>query len=154
MESLSTTILVQRPYYPSILVVPEQESRGMERERDSSGLRLGPLSQGDIPSLMNEADQDSLFRNDLFATTCRKIRNRNEAMVIRDISLLIVPSAQTLAIYGATHLNYLIESVNEGWKRAMPFYSPRPQPDYSVGFGRATFKPIISKSLSLSLVQL
>jgi hypothetical protein len=83
--------------------------------------------------------QDSLFRNDLFATTCRKIRNRNEAMVIRDISLLIVPSAQTLATYGATHLNYLIESVNEGWKRAMPFYGPRPQPDYSVGFGRSAF---------------
>jgi hypothetical protein len=60
-------------------------------------------------------------------------------MVIRDISLLIVPSAQTLATYGATHLNHLIESVNEGWKRAMPFYGPRPQPDYSIGFGRSAF---------------
>jgi hypothetical protein len=33
----------------------------------------------------------------------------------------------------------LIESVNEGWKRAMPFYSPRPQPDYSIGFERSAF---------------
>jgi hypothetical protein len=53
--------------------------------------------------------------------------------------LLVVPSAQTLAIYGATHLNYLIESVNKGWKRATPFYSPRLQPDYFVGFRRAAF---------------
>ncbi|KAG4419338.1 hypothetical protein IFR04_007486 [Cadophora malorum] len=83
--------------------------------------------------------QNSLFRNDLFDTTCRKIRNRNETMVIRDISLLIVPSAQTLATYGATHLDLLIESVNEGWNSAIPFYGPRPQPDYSVGFGRSAF---------------
>jgi hypothetical protein len=83
--------------------------------------------------------QDSLFRDDLFATTCRNIRNRNEAMVIRDISLLIVPSAQTRATYGATHLRHLIESVNEGWNCAIPVYGPRPQPDYSLGFGRAAF---------------
>lgn len=60
-------------------------------------------------------------------------------MVIRDISLLIVPSAQTLATYGATHLGPLVESVNEGWNSAIPFYGPRPQPDYSVGFGRSAF---------------
>jgi hypothetical protein len=33
----------------------------------------------------------------------------------------------------------LIESVNEGWNCAEPFYGPRPQPDYSVGFGRSAF---------------
>jgi hypothetical protein len=83
--------------------------------------------------------QNSLFRDDLFKTTCRKIRNRNESMVVRDISQLIVPSAQTLATYGATNLDHLIESVNEGWNCAEPFYGPRPQPDYSVGFGRSAF---------------
>ncbi|KAI0908887.1 hypothetical protein F4823DRAFT_465847 [Ustulina deusta] len=83
--------------------------------------------------------QNSLFRDDLFDTTCRKIRNRNESMVVRDISQLIIPSAQTLATYGATNLDHLIESVNEGWNCAEPFYGPRPQPDYSVGFGRSAF---------------
>jgi hypothetical protein len=58
--------------------------------------------------------KDSLFRDDLFEEACEVIRNRNETRVIRDVSLLIVPSAQTLAIYGATHLKILIESVNEG----------------------------------------
>jgi hypothetical protein len=70
--------------------------------------------------------QNSLFRDDLFKTTCRKIRNRNESMVVRDISQLIVPFAQTLATYGATNLDYLIESVNEGWNSAEPFCGPRP----------------------------
>lgn len=83
--------------------------------------------------------RDSLFRDDLFDKTCENIRNRNEAMVIRDISSLIVPSAKTLATYGATHLNHLYECVNEGWNSAVPFHGTRPQPDYSVGFGRSAF---------------
>jgi hypothetical protein len=83
--------------------------------------------------------QNSLFRDDLFDITCRKVRNRNESMVVRDISQLITPSAQTLATYSATNLDHLIESVNEGWNCAEPFYGPRPQPDYSVGFGRSAF---------------
>ena len=86
-----------------------------------------------------DVPQDSLFRDDLFEQTCQNIRTRNEAMVIRDIGLLIVPSAQTLAIYGATHLNHLYESVNEGWNSAITFLGTRPQPDYSVGFRRSAF---------------
>ncbi|TGO62214.1 hypothetical protein BCON_0021g00270 [Botryotinia convoluta] len=83
--------------------------------------------------------QDTLFRDDLFEETCESIRARNETMVVRDISPLICPSAQVLRIYGAKHLKPLHESVNEGWNSAIPFYGPRPQPDYSVGFGRSAF---------------
>jgi hypothetical protein len=82
---------------------------------------------------------DSLFRDDLFEQTCDSIRARNEAMVVRDISPLICPSAQVLRIYGGKHLYPLNESVNEGWNSAISYYGPRPQPDYSVGFGRAAF---------------
>ena len=57
-------------------------------------------------------------------------------MIIRDISQLIVPSAQTLAAYGATHLNSLVD---EGWNSARSFYGSRPQPDYSIGFERSAF---------------
>ena len=89
-------------------------------------------SEQDVP-------QDSLFRDDLFEKTCQRIDTRNEAMVIRDIGLLIVPSAQTLATYGATHLNGLYETVNEGWNTAITFLGTRPQPDYSVGFRRSAF---------------
>jgi hypothetical protein len=59
-------------------------------------------------------------------------------MGVRDIAQLIVPPAQTLATYDATHPNLLIESVSKGWNSASPFYSPRLQPVYSVGFGRST----------------
>jgi hypothetical protein len=83
--------------------------------------------------------RDSLFRDDLFKKTCRKIEDRNEAMIIQDVTRLIVPSAQNLAIYGATNLDHLIESVNESWAGSIPVEGPRPQPDYSIGFRRSAF---------------
>ncbi|KAH8704461.1 hypothetical protein GQ44DRAFT_819750 [Phaeosphaeriaceae sp. PMI808] len=83
--------------------------------------------------------ENSLFRDDIFETTCEKLCGRNEAMVIRDIALLLVPSAQTLATFGDTNLVHLAESTNEGWNSAEPLLGPRPQPDYSVGFGQSAF---------------
>ncbi|KIW06518.1 uncharacterized protein PV09_02952 [Verruconis gallopava] len=80
--------------------------------------------------------EQSLFRDDLFEQTIQKIQNRNEARVIQDISRLIVPSAEALTSYGAKHLKFLIESVNEGWNNSFPLTGMRPQPDYSVGFKR------------------
>lgn len=85
--------------------------------------------------------QDSLFRDDLFLTTCAKIQERNEARVVQDIARLIVPSAETLSTYGAKNLNHLIESTNERWYGSIPVHGPRPQPDYSVGFRRSAFTP-------------
>ena len=86
--------------------------------------------------------KDSLFRNDVFKRTCQNIQDRNETRVIRDISLLIVPSAETLATYGADHLNMLTESTNEGWNNSFPLTGTRPQPDFSVGFKREAFTKV------------
>jgi hypothetical protein len=82
---------------------------------------------------------NSLFRDDIFEVTCRKLRDRNETRVFRDIMLLIVPSAEILTTYGATELACLTESVNEGWNNSIPFTQTRPQPDYAVGFRREAF---------------
>lgn len=107
--------------------------------------RLGPtdISKKLCQSLQEKDQpfpQDTLFRDDLFDETCESVRGRNEAMIIRDISPLICPSAQVLRIlHGATHLTDLTESVNEGWNSAIPFHGTRPQPDFSVGFGRSAF---------------
>jgi hypothetical protein len=82
---------------------------------------------------------ETLFRDDVFDKTCRKLHYRNEARVIQDITRLIVPFAETLATCGATHLENLIENVNEGWNESIPLVGPRPQPDYSVGFKPSAF---------------
>lgn len=82
---------------------------------------------------------DSIFADTVFEKACRKFQDRNEARVIQDIARLIVPSAETLAVFGAQHLDKLTESVNEGWTNSIPATKKRPQPDYSVGFDRAAF---------------
>ncbi len=79
------------------------------------------------------------FRDVLFEKTCRKIEDRTEARVIQDIAQLIVPSAETLATYGATNLDYLIEGVNETWTGSIAVEGPLPKPDYSIGFRRSAF---------------
>lgn len=83
--------------------------------------------------------QNSLFRDDIFRRFCREIEDRNEPMVVQDVSRLLVPSAKNLAIYGDRHLDILIENVNEAWTESIPVEGPRPQPDYSVGFRRSAF---------------
>jgi hypothetical protein len=90
---------------------------------------------------------DSLFRDDIFKATCRKVRHRNETRVVRDILPLVAPSAENLETLGATHLKGLTESVNEGWNKSIPVTTTRPQPDYSVGFRNKAFTEAQLKKL-------
>jgi hypothetical protein len=83
--------------------------------------------------------QGTLFDDDIFESTCRNVDGRNEARVIRDITQLIVPPAEILCTRGASHLEHLVESVNQGWNNSIPLTGTRPQPDYSVGFKRDAF---------------
>ncbi|OJD13205.1 hypothetical protein AJ78_06323 [Emergomyces pasteurianus Ep9510] len=107
-----------------------------------SKLGITDASKSSYQILLNaeqRVPENSLFRDDLFKKICEKMQDRNEAMVIQDITRLTVPSAENLAIYGDEHLKILIESVSEGWDNAIPVTKPRPQPDYSVGFRREAF---------------
>lgn len=82
---------------------------------------------------------DTLFDDDLFEATCDMLQGRNEAKVLQDIARLLVPSAESFAVRGAKHLRIITESVNEGWNNSISITTPRPQPDYSVGFKRKAF---------------
>lgn len=123
------------PRYKTLLA-----ARGSFMEEDDEG--VSQESKRKCMALLSEEQsvpEHSLFSDNLFRSTCRKIQDRNETRVIRDISLLLVPSAETLETYGATNLKCLTESTNEGWNNSIPVTSPRPQPDYSVGFRREAF---------------
>ena len=89
--------------------------------------------------------QDSIFTDDLFKATCRRLRTANEAKVIDKIARLIVPSAEELADRGSDHLEHLVESINEGWNNCEPLARPRPQPDFSLGFSRSAFSKQLAK---------
>ncbi|KAK3347240.1 hypothetical protein B0T25DRAFT_625268 [Lasiosphaeria hispida] len=116
------------------------EVKGSYMTKAPSG--LAAVSQAICRSLIEKIQPvpaDTLFRDDIFEATCQKIHNKNEARIIQDISRLIVPSVESLATFGAKHLDILTESVDEGWNNSIPFTSTRPQPDYSVGFRRDAF---------------
>lgn len=125
----------QDPRYQTLLV-----TKGVFMAKSKLGIT--PESKTFRQSLLEKnqpVPENSLFREDIFEATCQKIRSRNEERVIQDISRLIVPSAESLATLGATHLEDLVESVNEGWNNSIPLTRTRPQPDYSVGFRREAF---------------
>lgn len=127
----------RNPNYPFVL--EDKNSFMRESECDITD------ASKDLCRTLLETDQiipkDSLFNDETFTKACQKLEYRNETRVIQDIGRLIVPSAETLATYGATHLDCLIEGVNQGWTSSMPIPNcgPRPQPDYSVGFGPSAF---------------
>ncbi|KAF1996556.1 hypothetical protein P154DRAFT_537919 [Amniculicola lignicola CBS 123094] len=115
--------------------------------------REGPKKESkDMCRKLLADDQDvpqvSRFSDDIFKSTCQRIQNRNEAKIIQDITRLIVPSAEELTDFGAEHLEYLVEAVNEGWNNSIPLTGTRPQPDYSVGFKRNAFSDDQHKKLS------
>jgi flagellar biosynthesis GTPase FlhF len=125
-------------------------SQGYERELEirggsylvESSVGITDDSKLDCQNLLTTVQavpQDTLFRDDLFEETCNKLRNRNEARVVEDISSLIVPSAETITTYGATELKNLIFNVNERWGESIPITDTRPQPDRCVGFSNSAF---------------
>ncbi|KAL8383533.1 hypothetical protein RB595_010642 [Gaeumannomyces hyphopodioides] len=78
------------------------------------------------------------FDDDIFVDAYQNLEGTNEARVIQDISRLIVPSAESLALRNKSY-KHLVESVNAGWNNSIPLTGTRPQPDYSVGFKREAF---------------
>ena len=85
---------------------------------------------------------DSLFDDCLFEKTMEAIATRNEARVIKEISQLFTPSPEQLARRGATHLEPLIENVDESWSNCIPLLKAhRPRPDFSVGLKPTALTP-------------
>ena len=94
-------------------------TKGSYMDKDEAGVR--EREQRTLPkSSSSQFLRISLFGNDLFESLCRMVRNKNEARVMRDISQLLVPSAEVLFLRGAKHLKILMESVNEGWNNSIP----------------------------------
>ncbi|KAK3681829.1 hypothetical protein B0T22DRAFT_387673 [Podospora appendiculata] len=108
---------------------------------DISELGITDTSKNLVKDLLSGEQlvpKETLFDDDIFVDACRNLNNKNEARIIQDISRLIVPSAESLALRNR-NLKRLVESVNEGWNNSVPLTNTRPQPDYSVGFKRDAF---------------
>ena len=91
----------------------------------------------------------SLFQDNLFETTASRYLHRSEAMVFRDITPLIAPSAELLHVSGSTHLAHVREDINTVWTKCICLASgPRPKPDFAVGLKSSAFTEVELKKLT------
>ncbi|KAL8634895.1 MAG: hypothetical protein Q9228_007557, partial [Teloschistes exilis] len=89
-----------------------------------------------------EVPDDSLFNEDLFEDFCQWIADRNEARIVRDLTPLLIPSAELMNLRGASHLRHVIEAIDESWSKIIPMINgPCPKPDLSVGLQISAFTP-------------
>lgn len=84
------------------------------------------------------APKQTVLRDDVFKKTCNKLPGKVEARIIKDLTPLIVPSAELFAIPGAAHLDAVVGSVSEGRNNYIPVVKPRPQPAHSPGVNEAS----------------
>ncbi|ODH26748.1 hypothetical protein ACO22_04433 [Paracoccidioides brasiliensis] len=119
-QGTKKVLLYGNPLYQTIL-----ESKGSLMKEARGGItdESSTLIESSL-AMAPTVPENSLFRDDLSDTTCEKVQRGNEARVIRDIGLLIVPSAAILDTYGATLPECLVESVNQGWNNRHPFLWP------------------------------
>lgn len=93
----------------------------------------------------------SLFQDNLSETTASRYLHRSKAMVFRDITPLITPSAELLHEVGSKDLAHLREEINTVWTKCICFASgPRPKPDFAVGLKSSALPEIELKKLASS----
>lgn len=123
------------PSYPELL-----RSAGIFLEDHPLGMsKAGKKLCDRLLHTLQDPPENTLFNDDTFNRTMRNIRGRNEATIIERISHLLVPSPETLALFGNTALDYVVESTNEGWNDCFPITNPRPQPDKAFGLLKSLF---------------
>lgn len=82
----------------------------------------------------------SLFQDNLVETTFSRYLHRNESMVFRDITPLIVPSAELLYAFGSAHLQHVREDLDTLWTKCICLATgPRPKPDFAAGLKESVF---------------
>ncbi|KAL8656636.1 MAG: hypothetical protein Q9226_002606 [Calogaya cf. arnoldii] len=124
----------RHPNYPFLLETAagsylDEYKQGITQESETFCQLLLDSSQS--------TPKDTIFREEVFASACRRLRGANEARIFRDCTPLIVPGVETYALLSPNrNLDIAIESVNDGWNSSNPITKPRPQPDYAVGFSR------------------
>ena len=82
--------------------------------------------------------ENTIFDANLWESALESIGSRSKAKIFHDLTQLIVPSAQGLALTNP-ELQHLIESLDEVWDSSIPFIGSRPQPGISVGFKKEAF---------------
>ncbi|KAI4282821.1 MAG: hypothetical protein L6R35_005306, partial [Caloplaca aegaea] len=80
-----------------------------------------------------------LYHGDEFSQLLARLSDRNEARVFRDLTPMIMPSAEHLHILGDEDLSDLTEELNTEWIKCNTLAGPRPKPDCAAGLKPSAF---------------
>jgi hypothetical protein len=83
--------------------------------------------------------ESPLFHKERLLQVLDRVRFRNEARVVRDITPVIVPSAELLHIDGHQDLPCVTESMNAQWDNIATLCGPMPKPDFVAGISPSAF---------------
>ena len=83
--------------------------------------------------------QGPLFQKDRLLKVLDQVQFRNEARVVRDITPIVVPSAELLLISDQPGLEYITEAMNAEWVQCDTLCGPRPKPDFVAGISPSAF---------------
>lgn len=74
-----------------------------------------------------------------FLSVWNRFRNRNEYRIFRDITPMLVPSAEILYFCGHRDLEHIVEEFGADWKKSNPMGGPAPRPDFAAGLAYTAF---------------
>ena len=101
---------------------------------DDSRRLCNSILEGDYPP-----PQGPLFQRDKLLKVLDQVQFRNEARVVRDITPIVVPSAELLFISDQPGLEYITEAMNAEWVQCDTLCGPRPKPDFVAGISPSAF---------------
>ncbi|KAF2158944.1 hypothetical protein M409DRAFT_30574 [Zasmidium cellare ATCC 36951] len=93
---------------------------------------------------------DSAYGQDRLAKVLRRVRFRNEARVVRDVTPIVVPSPELLHINGHAELDDVCKAMNAEWTQCDTLCGPRPKPDFVTGLSAAAFTKEEKEKLQMS----
>ncbi|KAL9100349.1 MAG: hypothetical protein Q9163_004262, partial [Psora crenata] len=131
--------------------VPEQYTAAYQAHILSKGLDMDWEKGQDFASKESKKTCAELLRIDIntvefTAVPQDKIRgiinscqNRNEGIVHRDITSLIIPSIRLLYYCGVNDLKHIVDEVKAVWYQQCVLEGPRPCPDLAIGLFSSAF---------------
>ncbi|KAI9682697.1 MAG: hypothetical protein M1829_006684 [Trizodia sp. TS-e1964] len=132
--------------------VPQQYTKAYEIYISTMGLEMDDFKGENLVSADSKATCEDLqyIRHKSISTSVyskaeitklvKLSRNRNEAMVNRDITPLIVPPISQLYLKDQDkQYEHITDEVNTQWNESWVLAGPRPKPDLAVGFLSSAF---------------
>jgi hypothetical protein len=131
--------------------VPEQYTPLYEKHIFTKGLDMDPIrgeelvsqqskkSCMDLMKVTRHSIKPTVFPNKRLRKVINLLGTRNEAIVNRDVTPIIVPPLASLYIGSNSHLERVVDEVNADWYEQCVLEGPRIRPDLAIGLFSSAF---------------